>query len=38
MLATKGDLTALEARLYKFLFVAMSAQSALIVALIELLK
>ncbi len=37
-LASKADLTALEARLYKFLFTAMAAQTALIVALIELLK
>jgi hypothetical protein len=37
-LATKADLAAFEARLYKFLFTAMSAQTVLIVALIELLK
>jgi hypothetical protein len=37
-LVTKADLSALEARLYKFLFTAMSAQTVLIVALIELLK
>jgi hypothetical protein len=37
-LATKADLAALETRLYKFLFTAMSAQTVLIVALIELLK
>ena len=40
--ATKADLKdalrALELRLYKFIFAAMSAQTALIVALIELLK
>ena len=37
-LATKADLTALEARLYKFLFTSMAAQTALIVGLIQLLK
>jgi hypothetical protein len=37
-LATKGDLSALEARFYKFVFTAMAAQSALIVGLIEILK
>jgi hypothetical protein len=37
-LATEADVTALEARLYKFLFTAMSAQTVLIIGLIELLK
>ena len=37
-LVTKADLTAFEARLYKFFFTAMSAQTVLIVALIQLLK
>jgi len=37
-LPTKADLAALEARLYKFMFTAMAAQTALIVALIEILK
>lgn len=41
-LVTKADLRdalrSLEVRLYKFLFTAMAAQTALIVALIELLK
>lgn len=37
-LATKSDLAALEVRLYKFLFAAMSAQTALIVGLLQLLK
>jgi hypothetical protein len=37
-MATKADLSALEVRLYKFLFVAMSAQTALIVGLLQLLK
>jgi len=37
-LATRADLIALEARLYKFLFTAMAAQTALIVGLIQLLK
>ena len=36
--ASKADLTALEARLYKFMFTAMAAQTALIVGLIQLLK
>ena len=39
---TKADLRdalrSLEIRIYKFMFAAMSAQAALIVALIELLK
>jgi hypothetical protein len=35
---TKSDLAALEVRLYKFLFAAMSAQTALIVGLLQLLK
>ena len=34
----KTDITALEVRLYKFLFAAMSAQTALIVGLLQLLK
>jgi hypothetical protein len=37
-MATKADLTSLEVRLYKFLFAAMSAQTALIVGLLQLLK
>jgi hypothetical protein len=37
-LPTKADLAGLEARLYKFMFTAMAAQTALIVALIEILK
>jgi hypothetical protein len=37
-MATKADLSALEVRLYKFLFLAMSAQTALIVGLLQLLK
>lgn len=37
-LVTKLDLTTLEARLYKFMFTAMAAQTALIVGLIEILK
>jgi hypothetical protein len=37
-LTTKGDLSALEARFYKFTFTAMAAQTALIVGLIEILK
>lgn len=37
-LASKADLTALEARLYKFLFTAMAAQTALIVGLLQLLQ
>jgi hypothetical protein len=36
--ANKADLTALEARLYKFTFTAMAAQTALIVGLIQPLK
>ena len=37
-LPTKADLAGLEARLYKFMLTAMAAQTALIVALIEILK
>lgn len=38
LLATKADLAALEVCLYKFLFAAMSAQTALIVGLLQLPK
>ena len=37
-LATKADLAAIETRFYKFMFTALSAQTVLIIALIELLK
>jgi hypothetical protein len=37
-LASKSDLRDLELRLTKFIFMAMATQTALIVALIELLK
>jgi hypothetical protein len=37
-LAAKDDLKSLELRIYKFMFVAMSAQTALIVGLLQLLK
>jgi len=37
-LATKADLKDLKLDIYKFLFAAMSAQTALIVGLLQLLK